>query len=212
MNVRHSMKRDEREGPTWLASALDHKVRIACDRCNNGWMHDLEEHVRSVATPMILGQRIALDLKAEVAVATWAVKTAMVAEFAKTDSRYFTQAERRDLMDALLPSKTMGAHVWVAQYGSTTREGSCANCAPGQIGAHLSTFAFGQLTVQVFIERRTAGYTGEFPGRPGPWKETLIEIWPPPLVSMVQGVALILASPFKALSHAEFEQLCSIDS
>jgi hypothetical protein len=118
MNVRHSMKRDEREGPTWLASVLDHKVRMACDRCNNGWMHDLEEHVRSVATPMILGQRIALDLKAHVAVATWAVKTAMVAEFAKKDSRYFTQAERRDLMDALSYHRKQ----WARTCGSLSTE------------------------------------------------------------------------------------------
>jgi len=51
--------------------------------------------------------------------------------------------------------------------------------------AHVSVFALGQFAVQVFVERRTAQYHGDFPVRSGPWRQLLIEIWPPGTRSVI---------------------------
>lgn len=54
-------------------------VRAVCADCNNGWMSRLESTAKPYLLPMIQGRKRALFPPAQRAVATWAVKTALVA-------------------------------------------------------------------------------------------------------------------------------------
>jgi hypothetical protein len=55
-------------------------VKSVCEECNGGWMSELEQRAKSVLLPMI-GDRGPVTLGASDAetVATWAIKTALVA-------------------------------------------------------------------------------------------------------------------------------------
>ena len=84
----------------------------------------LEAKVRPIITPMIISMAVkkrcvALDRSSQLCVARWAVKTAMVVAFPnKPHLRYFTQAERRALMDGEV-SNVSGAHVWIGCFANT---------------------------------------------------------------------------------------------
>ncbi|MFE2426971.1 hypothetical protein ACFXJ5_09480 [Streptomyces sp. NPDC059373] len=56
-------------------------VKVVCDRCNNGFMNDIEAEARPVLSAMIRG-RLSMSLAADAAtsIATWAVKTSLMAQ------------------------------------------------------------------------------------------------------------------------------------
>lgn len=185
MVVRHTLKLDDTAIPPRFSYGLDHRVRMPCRRCNTGWMSGLEDIVKPIITPMIQGHvgRL-LTLSDQVVIARWAVKTAMVVEYMmKVEKRYFTQAERRSVMDDATPARHIGAHVWLGRYGSQNYGVlgliSSLTFEDRILRAHVSTFAVGQFTVQVLVERHSVG-KAIIAARPGPWDELLIPIWPPP--------------------------------
>jgi hypothetical protein len=156
---------------------------MACVTCNSGWMEALETLVRGIITPMIAGKDARLGIEPQVAIATWAVKTAMVMEFLRRrDVKYFSRGERRSLMKATRPPTLLGAHG-----GSHDTLGTTTVCAPQprvlcdrRAGSRRPTaffLALRQFMVQVFVERGSAGQ-GIYV-RPGAWSEALVEIWPP---------------------------------
>ena len=208
--VRNTFKLDDTAFQPWLTYRLDQRVRMACETCNNGWMSDLENTVRPIITPMILGHaRVLLTLRDQIAIATWAVKTAMVVEFLeKPHTRYFTQAERHSLMIDAVPSRSMGAHVWLGRYGSKNDgvHGLSATMAHPSSRAHISTFAVGQFAVQILVERSAIGQRDRLAVRPGPWEQMLSEIWPPPPILETRGGLLAWPPPL-AISAATFESL-----
>lgn len=59
---------------------LDHRAKIVCLSCNNGWMNDLENRARPALTEMIAGSGVSLSPDKQREVATWAAKTAMCVE------------------------------------------------------------------------------------------------------------------------------------
>jgi hypothetical protein len=67
---------------TWSAPAFTHTVGGICRRCNNGWM----SHLEAVAKPVLLGpmkgRRARWSSTEQQTVATWAVKTVLVAALA----------------------------------------------------------------------------------------------------------------------------------
>lgn len=72
------------------SKGFDIKLGDICDECNSGWMNDLEEAFRSLALPSILGDRrhtLRLDEEGQRLVATWGVKTWMLAERALQHDR-----------------------------------------------------------------------------------------------------------------------------
>jgi hypothetical protein len=209
VTVHHRFKQDEATAVQWNVPRLDQKVKMPCRTCNSGWMAALEALVRPILTPMILGRgRVALNVFSQVVIGTWAVKTAMVMEYLqKANKRYFTQAERTSVMADAVPSRAMGAHVWIGRYASKNDGvlGSAA-CLQGpnhSIQAHLSLFALGQFAVQVLVERSTAGQGSTLlVTRPGPWDSLLVEIWPPTVDEAVWP-------PARAVLRAGFEPLFS---
>ena len=156
--VHNTLNFGETIRPEWHTNNLDLRVRMACESCNTGWMSDFETEVRPIITPMIRGNaRVPLTLRGQKAVATWAVKTAMVAEFLqKLPTRYFTQSERRSLMEEVVPSRKLGAFVWLGRYASRDNglHGLTTTMiqADGVSRAHLSMFAPGQFAIQVLVD------------------------------------------------------------
>ncbi len=55
--------------------------RVVCRRCNNGWLHDLEERARQAIGPIMRGRKKTLDAAEQELAAVWALKTAIVLEY-----------------------------------------------------------------------------------------------------------------------------------
>lgn len=194
----------------WRSYGLDIKVRIACDKCNNGWMSDLEKAVAPIISPMFFGESRALSLREQVTLSAWAVKTCMVQEWwTQQAERYFTQDERLALMTDAVPAQ-LGARIWAGRY-VVPNEGirglsACLLKDGGLVVAHLSTFAIGQLALQVFVERRSADYDERSYIRPGPWDRALISVWPPSRFADIEGRDLVWP-PQLGLTEERFYEL-----
>ncbi len=93
------------------------QIRVVCkSRCNNGWMSTLEESVKPILVPLMLGQSNILDPKQQQILAAWYTLKVMVAEFSAPDDVASSQAERDLLMSMQQPPP--GWQVWIARQQS----------------------------------------------------------------------------------------------
>lgn len=97
------------------------KIKSVCVKCNTGWLSDLEEKVKPILTHLIRGEQVNLPIESQVLLATWAAKTAIIAEKSNPRENGISQTERSWLMINQIPPETWA--VWVAGYnGETWRE------------------------------------------------------------------------------------------
>jgi len=162
-------------------------VTMPCERCNNGWMSQLETAVLPIFTDLINGRPRLIKTDEQLIVARWAVKTAMVYEYFRRHSpRYYRPSDRRAFYkQRIIPS---GTGLWLGRY-----VGDVATQAydPSEMLTFVSkdrnilgqgyvfTIGVGQLTLQLFSHRwsenldRAIRFT-----MPGVWDRALVEIWP----------------------------------
>jgi hypothetical protein len=165
-------------------------VNSVCERCNNGWMSDLEGHAKPIVAALVHDVSFSLDSNQQSVLSRWSVKTAMV--FESTDrSRdwFYSGADRQRLSNSsVLPART---HVWVGRYAQSSilcsearklYENAPRNANPFA-GGHAITFVIRRLVIQVLSLRlkpefeNTAGQV-VLNIRRGPWKSLLNQIWP----------------------------------
>jgi hypothetical protein len=78
--------RHERGSPTetsvrtWSKQNPDLKVRCVCKTCNSGWMSRMDNDVKEMATPMVLGYETHMTAAGARFFASWTFKTALVAD------------------------------------------------------------------------------------------------------------------------------------
>lgn len=63
-----------------LVEKYDFTTTCVCQRCNNGWMHKLEDRASPILKGMILGAQPPLTSHVQTLIARWAIKTALVFE------------------------------------------------------------------------------------------------------------------------------------
>lgn len=117
-------------------------------------MSALEERAHPCLKPLLKGVPSALQLAAQAALATWAVKTAMVFEGTRVDGEHFYSADDRTTVreQARPPVRTS---VWARSYvgealafsHASDLAGSLADGRPVPI--HVTTMTFGRLAVQL---------------------------------------------------------------
>lgn len=93
------------------------KLRVVCKKCNTSWMSKLEAWAKTALPPMIIGRRCNLVPSGQMGLATWAAKTAMVAEYFEPRGDSITQEERTWLMGNRKPPA--GWFVWIGSYRGT---------------------------------------------------------------------------------------------
>lgn len=103
---------------TWGKNAFQDKVRIVCqDRCNGGWMSDLEDQIKPILGPMITkGWSTSLSPVSQREIAFWAVKTALVLDQFQPSTRVIPDSEYPALYSAQRP---LPSHlVWLSRRNS----------------------------------------------------------------------------------------------
>lgn len=137
----------------WAAKQLDFAARKVCERCNTGWMNDLENLARPHLVPLIEGQRRVLDAPAQRIVAAWAVKTALALSLANPGKRpvathhYRAMAEMKDRP----PPKSL---VWIGAYSgwrhaSHFPEELTLSSSSGDVDGYAATLTVARLVLQV---------------------------------------------------------------
>jgi hypothetical protein len=87
-------------------------VRSVCETCNSGWMNQLEETCRTTITALVGGQPQALDVASATALATWAIKTSLMAQLTSSATSSALEPAYHDLFRDRCPAAN--AHVWAA--------------------------------------------------------------------------------------------------
>src|SRR5690349_7249775 len=70
------------------------KVGNVCSNCNNGWMSRLEEDVKPILMPMMLGNPVTLTATQQERITTWMTKTAMMYESMATGEVLYDGLDR----------------------------------------------------------------------------------------------------------------------
>ena len=87
------------------------KLRIACQKCNSGWMSRIESKAKPTLELLAPGIRPRLDLSAQQALAAWLALFTMVAEFTDRRTVAVTPEERSSLREYVRPS--FGWRMWM---------------------------------------------------------------------------------------------------
>jgi hypothetical protein len=97
----------------------DWQIRCVCGgthlTCNGGWMKDIEDRVKPLLVPLILGHTVRLRPDDQSLIATWAVLKVMVSEFWRSGQVTTHWTQRRRMLNRQEPPES-GWGVWIAHY------------------------------------------------------------------------------------------------
>jgi len=198
----------------WIGVAINMTVLAFCQSCNSGWMSELEAATKPTLSPMLKGVPKVLGTTDERLLATWVMKTAMVAEYFNADRKYFTPQERYGVMKTLTPPPSV--RIWLAHYIGKQKAHNVSDhlrfprASDGAlVPAFCSTLTAGQFAFQVFSYRWALAESHTFNVRAAPWytmgrweTTTLLPLWP-----VVRDVALIWP-PRHAITDWSLPVLC----
>lgn len=86
----------------WLSKIFQHKARVVCRDCNNGWMSDLEKSVIPIIKKMILLKKMTIDENSQKILSFWAQKTALMINQSMPSGIKITQ----DVFDDIYKNKS----------------------------------------------------------------------------------------------------------
>lgn len=182
--------------PTYRAKGnLGIIAKAPCERCNNGWMSQLEDLARPILIALMHGTGPSmLSVEAQFIIARWFLKTVVMFDCHghKVRECYFNSEERRALMKSIsVPQNTLfflgryrGEKDVIARetnlpiaFERATPNGNLSCLVRG----YAATFAIKHLSLQVFsMQRPPEEFTDIELGLsiPGNWSDACIQIWP----------------------------------
>jgi hypothetical protein len=98
----------------------DRRQFIVCQRCNNGWMSELEKSIKPILGPMLRGWPTRITTDSQRLLSRWIEKTVLVYEFETPANMVATDDYRRTFMsrdDAGELTK-----IWIGEYSGPTHE------------------------------------------------------------------------------------------
>lgn len=158
------------------------RPRIVCQDCNGGWMSRLEERCKPFLEPMIRGSRHELDRHDCRTIASWAAKTAYVAE--SLHQPFSPREAREDFRaDPLTPPIHLkvwlsqwagggGADIWTHPWYWSSDGSRQGNRLPN---SHLTMLAVGHLVV---IAAASPDPDFHAYGPRGMMRSHLVDAWP----------------------------------
>jgi len=174
-------------------------LKCVCQKCNNGWMSDLEDQNKAQILAMMLDREITLEPLQQKVFARWAVLKAMIIGSSdRQRTLFYGEFERKSFRPPsfAMPLRTS---VWVGRYaGSGFHAGVTYVFAPVEnipqaLVGSVTTIIVGHLAIQVLTTHVTPKFsTWNFDIRilPGRWDENLLTLLPvlgcvkwPPLIS-----------------------------
>jgi hypothetical protein len=173
--------------PSKIIKKTDPEVKTVCFKCNEGWMHDLENEVIPTLGKMVRDLPLTLNPEEQASIAAWAVKVAMISDSTVASLRglFYSEQERERLRVALeIPARTT---VLFGRFelssllldGSTLRgdqdavRGVAHNCVTTIVVGHVALQVFTIHPIPEFADRPM-----RFTPRQGPWNRLVSQLWP----------------------------------
>ena len=205
----HRYQQPPREYST-ADSAL--KVGNVCEGCNNGWMSKLENEVKSILCPMILGTSGTLTASHQGRIVTWLTKTAMMYDSMDKGEVFYDELDRHHFRKAVTPF--LDTHAWLGCYsessslrGSVFHQTLKRKLSSGNFyKQHLLTMSIGHFVAQIASVKRLApgdlATIIDFPTSGPNLNDALVQVWPVSLRDVKWPPALSISTDWlKALAH-----------
>lgn len=167
-----------------LAGESIQKVGSVCSQCNNGWMSRLEEDVKPILKPMILGSPVTLTASQQERITTWMTKCALMYESMATGEVFYNGLDRHHFMTTSSP--LAATSVWLGQYTGGIRVIadyrllSRQQNSGGSVTILVLTLVLGKLALQLTTARGTQVIPQiELPTMVlEDTKDLLVQLWP----------------------------------
>jgi hypothetical protein len=166
---------------SWRAGKYPLRTGCVCQKCNNGWMSDLENQTKPIIERFFLEKEVALDPSNQTTLAIWTCKNAMVYEALRYESPwFFTSEERKYFRESFqLP---FHASIWIAKNVEFTGLFCSAHDLSGitsetinPVKSYITTMGFGLIAIQILngkLEKansKNLTLVGDL--QPGPWEK-----------------------------------------
>jgi hypothetical protein len=182
---------DESPQREWSTDEVDLLTRSVCERCNHGWLHDLEVETKPVLTSLILGEATVLPTAQQKLLSTWAYKTALLFQLLRAEHvRAVPLGRFHELFALRRPSAE--ARLWLAAakgnnaVRETSTEVNMVN-VQHEVPGFFSALALGRLLILCAgrlspgPEQVQAGSRGRTSVTVRVWPASLRAVrWPPP--------------------------------
>lgn len=164
-------------------------VKAVCTNCNSGWMNGIEEAARPVLSCLIRGEPQALDAVVTQAIATWTVKTALIAQLTGVEGiAALGQVYRTFFADRTPPPNSV---VWAAATGAedwglrseivtgliATADGSDSISPNDPVNTISATLGLGLLLLHTVLTSRSSV---SYPPLDKIHSGAVIRLWPDP--------------------------------
>jgi hypothetical protein len=177
-------KEQPKEWPT-KDSAL--KIGNVCQESNNGWMSRLEDQVKPILTPMILGNPVIVTPAQQQRVTAWLTKGAMMFDSMDKGEVFYDVLDRQHFRKYVAPYSDTAA--WLGHYVGNMGRAFADHrtlhtkfASGGSVKTHVLTMSMGQVVLQVVSIKRLeyldlAPRTDLQTNGP-PLNDALVQIWP----------------------------------
>jgi hypothetical protein len=185
------------------------KVGNVCQRCNNGWMSHLENDVKLILSPMVLGSPLTLTGSQQARITAWLAKTAMMYDSMDKGEVFYDRVDRHHFWESITPFSD--SYAWLGYYSeSSSLRGSVFHqtlrrtlSSGGSYKMHLITMSIGHCRVQTASVKRLShsdlATTIDFGHN---LTDSLVQVWPLNLGDAKWPPAVNISTDgLKALAH-----------
>jgi hypothetical protein len=182
------------------------KIKCVCQKCNNGWMSDIEGENKPHMLAIMNDKPTILTPTEQKSLARWTILKAMVIDGARPKQRipFYSLSERLDMKP---PSRFVppGTLVWIGRLSVKSLHAAILD-SRGQINGIdeayrgcITTIIVGHLAIQALTIHVLPRFLGmlrrlHIDPKPGAWDMNLLDIWPvfgemswPPAVTFTLG-------------------------
>lgn len=162
-------------------------VRCVCQRCNNGWMSDIENENKPQISAMMRDHPVVLEPLQQKSLTRWAILKAMIIEATNRQRpHFFSEFEKTSLKPptSALPAASL---VWIARFSNIgfhaggTDIWAAIDGIPKAMHGSVTNIVVGHLAIQVLTPHVPPMFTSrarDVESRPGEWERNLVNIWP----------------------------------
>jgi hypothetical protein len=193
--------KDPTDRHEWTKKPFTEKTHFVCERCNGGWMSDLESASKPVLSKPIRHEPTALSPVAQMTAATWAFKTCLVFSGSMGSDPVVPLAHFRHLRAWAPPPQQVS--VWIGSHARVRQDATSSvfiqrplslrpmddKLGPDDAFGYLFFLAIGGLSFLVvghrYLNRTEVTYEGSF-------DEAIDQIWPEPSGNLVWPPRLMM--------------------
>jgi len=163
------------------------RIKCVCQKCNNGWMSEIESENKPHMHAMINGKSTVLQPAQQKLLTRWAILKSMVLDgSSKRRIPCFSESDRL-AMKPPLRALPVGTFTWIGRlsikqfHAGLTDTYGAINEVPNAYRACITTIIVGHFVIQVMtvnVRAMFATIRAHPKGKTGAWDLNLLDIWP----------------------------------